>query len=106
MVEGELGEDAEGVEEEEGEEGAGSRRKYSLIFEALNEYVKEKKSERHFLKQLEIKSDIGEMSCSDTATDDHLAALSEGCLNRFVSRTTYRRVSVRSGRPGAVIKVS
>ena len=80
MVEDELEE--EGEEEEEEEDGAVSGRKYSLIFEALNEYVRAKKNGRQFFKQLEIKSDVGEMSCSDTATDNQLAALSEGCLNR------------------------
>ena len=64
-----------------------SRRKYSIIFEALNDLVRQRQESDalQFFQHLEIKSDVGEMSHSDTATDptNQLAALSEGCLNRY-----------------------
>ena len=63
-----------------------SRRNYAIIFEALSDIARHRRSEdRHpIFKALEIKSDVGEMSLSDTPTDptNQLAALSEGCLNR------------------------
>ena len=80
-------EEREEKEEEEDErEAEESRRKYSIIFEALNDIVRQREESQalQFFQHLEIKSDVGEMSLSDTATDptNQLAALSEGCLNR------------------------
>ena len=80
----------EGVEDyvdTEEDDDERERRKYSIVFSALNDIIYPRDTLSTY-QHLEIKSDMGEMSQSDTATDPQMQALSEGCLN--INRCVYK----------------